>query len=234
MLLWVACSRSTPSPVAAEPSSGDTTAAAVPTEAANDPRFHADLLAIANSYASMTRADGTYWAPEDCRAPVHPAFASEAKAGPHGKKLYTLFVSDYASYAALAGHDTKAPKFRSKQVPDFAQTIVKEAWAPVETSEFAKCKKERLHSHLADVVMDGKTYRACEAAGLFIMYQPKAADGTDDGWVYGTVAHEQRPSDRAGQMVWTPRVTSSGRVASCMHCHDKAPHGRLFGPRAAR
>lgn len=153
MILWVACSGSQPLPASAEPPPT--------TEVVNDPRFHEDLLAIARSYASMTRADGTYWAPEDCRAPVHPAFASEAKAGPHGKKLYTLFVSDYASYAALTGHEVKAPKFRSDRVPDFAQTIVKEAWVPVATSELAtKCKNEGLHGYLAPVMVDGVTYRA--------------------------------------------------------------------------
>jgi len=46
-----------------------------------------------------------------------------------------------------------------------------------------------------------------------------AADtpGTDDGFVYGTVTPDNK------------RVTSAGRVARCMGCHDNAPHERLFG-----
>ena len=44
-----------------------------------------------------------------------------------------------------------------------------------------------------------------------------AKDGADDGWVYGTVAVDGS-------------VTSAGRVASCMGCHDEsATHERLFG-----
>ena len=43
------------------------------------------------------------------------------------------------------------------------------------------------------------------------------APDTDEGWVYGTVSSD-------GQT-----VTSAGRVASCMNCHQEAQHGRLFG-----
>lgn len=42
-------------------------------------------------------------------------------------------------------------------------------------------------------------------------------EDTDDGWIYGTVAADGRT------------VTSAGKVQSCMGCHLKAPHGRLFG-----
>jgi hypothetical protein len=41
--------------------------------------------------------------------------------------------------------------------------------------------------------------------------------GTDEGWVYGTVSADGK------------QVTSAGRVESCMRCHQKAPHDRLFG-----
>jgi hypothetical protein len=44
-----------------------------------------------------------------------------------------------------------------------------------------------------------------------------ATPGTDLGWVYGTL-------DADGA-----RVTSSGRVQSCMGCHTQAPSERLFG-----
>ena len=42
------------------------------------------------------------------------------------------------------------------------------------------------------------------------------AEGSDAGWVYGTVTPDGR-------------VTSAGRVASCMGCHVDAPHERMFG-----
>jgi hypothetical protein len=44
-----------------------------------------------------------------------------------------------------------------------------------------------------------------------------ATPETDEGWVYATVSPQ-------GQ------VTSAGRVASCMGCHEtSATHERLFG-----
>jgi hypothetical protein len=55
-------------------------------------------------------------------------------------------------------------------------------------------------------------------AGLFIMMKlDPATPDTDHGWVYGTVA-----ADRV-------TVTSAGRVASCMGCHESAGFDRLFG-----
>lgn len=63
----------------------------------------------------------------------------------------------------------------------------------------------------------GKRFRAGASRGLYVMLRldPKTP-GTDDGWVYGTIAPDGT-------------LTSSGRVASCMSCHVGAPHGRLFG-----
>lgn len=53
---------------------------------------------------------------------------------------------------------------------------------------------------------------------LFVMTEvaADAADGTDAGWVYGTLT-------RAG------KVTGAGRLASCIGCHERAPRDRLFG-----
>jgi hypothetical protein len=55
--------------------------------------------------------------------------------------------------------------------------------------------------------------------GLFIMKRiADATDpSTDNGWVYATTDADLR-------------ITSAGRIASCMACHADAPHGRLFGP----
>jgi hypothetical protein len=80
------------------------------------------------------------------------------------------------------------------------QVLVKEAWVP----EPMKDK--------------GEAPKAKEKAGLFIMFKldPETPD-TDEGWVYGTVTADGRT------------VTSAGRVGSCMGCHKKAPHDRLFG-----
>lgn len=239
-----ACSR-TPTPpepfaaISAPPPSSSTQApaAAVAPEASAppvpaSPAFHAELLAIAASYTAMPRADGTWWAPEDCKAPIHPAFVSKAESGAHGRKIYTLFVKDIGDYAALSGRKVGLqPGVRKMPALDaMSQVIVKESWTPVESAVFREqCKSER-PNFFSEVTMDGKRYRACEQAGLFVMYRAAAGtEGTDDGWVYGTVQYEARPGEHEGQTVSTPRVTAAGKVGSCMGCHTKAPHGRLFG-----
>lgn len=63
-----------------------------------------------------------------------------------------------------------------------------------------------------------------EPTGLFVIAKvgDGAGDGTDQGWIYGTVAVDGT-------------VTSAGRVGTCMECHDRdAKHERLFGLAAAR
>jgi hypothetical protein len=200
-------------------------------------QFERDLRAIALSYPSMSRADGTWWSPLDCRAPVHPSFLSQAESGPHGKKIFTLFVKDIASYAALTGRKVDVQRSVDlKGVSGLAQIVVKEAWRPVERDRFDElCKKSdaepTLSSSLAPVTMNGKTFVACEPAGLFIMYRPvEPMEGSDDGWVYGTVQWERDDAaSRPGLTSFVPRVTSAGRIENCMGCHTKAPHGRLFG-----
>ena len=189
----------------------------------------------------MSRADGSWWSPLDCRAPIHPSFASEAGSGGHGRKIYTLFVKDILSYAALTGVKVTAqPTPDTPEVEGMTQVIVKEAWTPHASESWEKsCTKKRVvgpssPNFLVPVTMDGKAYRACESAGLFIMYQPSPSAGIDpqathDGWIYGTVSYEPRADPALGQTTWKARVTGSGRIASCMGCHDKAPHGRLFG-----
>lgn len=41
--------------------------------------------------------------------------------------------------------------------------------------------------------------------------------GTDDGWVYATLAADGRT------------VTAAGRIESCMKCHRETKTDRLFG-----
>lgn len=85
--------------------------------------------------------------------------------------------------------------------PESANTIVKESWVP----------KKELSSVGAHLSPD-KLY------ALFIMTKlDSSTPGTDKGWVYGTVSADGKT------------VTSSGRVQSCMGCHQDAPYGRLFG-----
>ena len=49
-----------------------------------------------------------------------------------------------------------------------------------------------------------------------VKLDPSTPD-TDAGWVYGTVSADGK------------QVNASGRIASCMKCHQQAKHDRLFG-----
>lgn len=95
-----------------------------------------------------------------------------------------------------------------KQSADqIGQIIVKESWMP------PAGLKEGSEDNTT-----GSAKQLTEKHDLFIMMKldPKTAD-TDEGWVYGTITAD-------GQ-----KVTSAGRVQSCMGCHMNAQHNRLFG-----
>jgi hypothetical protein len=187
----------------------------LPVGAPIDPDTYASLVAkvkeIAATYTSYGRVDDELrWAPWLCRMPMpataHPSTSQDAAT--HGRKLYSVFVRDHEHY------------------PDaqIGQVVVKESWVP-ELTTFAKQAipyAEQPHGIEADhfvpyaVGEDGKVYRAGRKAGLFVMFKTAGGAQTDDGWVYATTTPEGV-------------VTSAGREFECMHCHEKAPHGRLFG-----
>jgi len=181
------------------------------------PTFHQLLLAVSREYKSYERFDGALrWAPFDCRAPrfdpqvAHQsslAYSASEDNDTHGRKLYALFVKnlpkEYPWYTPIG------------QSAPIGQVIVKEAWLPEEVQPDTKKERAgdaRFAGH------EGKLFKAGKRSGLFIMMklEPGTPD-TDEGWVYGTVAPDGET------------VSSAGRVESCMNCHQKAPHDRLFG-----
>ena len=206
------------------------------------------LLAIANEYRSYGRVDDeARWAPTDCRMP-RPASAHMSKsrhAATHGRKLYSLFARDQMGYLAVANlgaapgqvivkeswsarevapEDVPKDPFYTESIPLQPAAAEPAANAPVNAP--AKPANQPLFAdgdRFNPYVRDGDTwFRTGERGPLFIMYKPTpeeglAAESTDLGWVYGTVT-----ADRT-------QVTAAGRIASCMGCHRKAPHGRLFG-----
>lgn len=195
----------------------------------NSEQFHERLLAIAQSYPLYGRLDANpLWAPVDCRAPVGTAHVSASKdTGTHGQKLYSLFVKQPDVYLDLA-----------KQSP-VGQVIIKESWVPELVKDPAKAPQavvsrtlkvrtedgksvKEVRDHFPPYAQqDGKLYHAARQGDLFIMYKlDPATSDTDQGWVYGTVTVEGR------------KVTSAGRVASCMGCHQQAGKDRLFGLKA--
>ena len=63
----------------------------------------------------------------------------------------------------------------------------------------------------------GQKMMAGAETGLFVMAKVGTPD-SDAGWIYGTTTADGK-------------VTSAGRVATCMGCHEDAPSDRLFGVR---
>jgi hypothetical protein len=191
------------------------------------------LLRIAASFPALGRVDdGGRMAPTDCMMPSQPrarATASVDEATHGGDKVYSLFAKDPASYRSLTG--VRATRARAEPLDvdgteGCSQVLVKEAYRPVELSagELAFVFVDEVGSRqrglqpILPATKDGKRFAAGERTGLFVMFRlAPDTEGTDDGWVYGTVTADGKT------------ITSVGRVAACMACHEKAPHGRLFG-----
>jgi hypothetical protein len=196
----------------------------------NRESFHERLLEIARTYKDFGRLDDEFrWAPELCRMPRPGVarFSGSKDEDTHGKKLYSLFVKERREYLAMEKDKANA----------IGQVVVKESWVPEEVTDAKEERKiittegkpkdkdaDRFdRSFLGDHFLpyaskDGKTYRAAKQADLFIMFKmdPKTPE-TDHGWVYGTVTADGK------------KVTSAGKVASCMKCHQDAGHDKLFG-----
>jgi hypothetical protein len=180
--------------------------------------FKTQALAIANAYTAWGRVDDELrWAPSLCRLP-YPGIARPSESNDpttHGQKLYSVFARNHAEYP---------------NGPHTEQVIVKESWtAELVTDADAGFRPESYDAAAGSsdnfypyAKSDGGVYRAAEPAGLYIMFklEPTTPD-TDEGWVYATITT-------------TGELTAAGRVASCMGCHEVAPHERLFGvPKSA-
>jgi hypothetical protein len=181
-----------------------------PKPAELDARFVATIKTASAPYAKWGRVDEKpNIAPMKCDMPRAADYGSkgavhmsEAEDAPHGKKLYYLWASDRPGYL--------------KHEVAIGFTIVKQSFAAKPTSE-PKREYRFDESPLHDSMqVDGHWMTTGDAKGLYVMTKVGAVDGADAGWVYGTI-------DPAGE------VTSAGRVASCIGCHEDAPHDRLFG-----
>jgi hypothetical protein len=176
--------------------------------------------------------DAARAAPTDCRMtslPPRLRRTASADAETHGgDKVYAMFAKDPAPYRALTGLDALYARDEPMDVDGTegcSQVLVKEAFRPVEVAggrphlvELAADGSDDVRKRLRPAEKDGRRLAPGERIGLFVMFRvdPKTP-GTDDGWVYGTVTADGKT------------VTAAGRVASCMRCHETAPHGRLFG-----
>ena len=174
-----------------------------------DARFVPAMLAAAQSYLLWGRVDEQLReAPAPCAAAPSPREVashprlSAASTGPHGRKLYYLWASDRTIYTSRApvptGFAIVKESFVAEPGPPLAAAL---SGNPMQTLTTAS----------------GEQLSVGARKDLFIMAKVAQTDGTDDGWIYGTVAVDGT-------------VTSAGRVASCMGCHDKDAHyERLFG-----
>jgi len=181
----------------------------------NDKAFHPVLLRIAAEYKRYGRmGEPVRFAPALCAAGRSPnavdqlRFSAASTDTPHSRKLYYLYAKNRTEY-----------RERRTSMP-IGQTIVKESWQPVEVKDDGDVPAFGPGSNfdVATNPNDGKLYRPGKQSSLFIMVKtdPKMP-GTDQGWVYGTVTPDGK------------RVTSAGRVQSCMACHTSAPRDRMFG-----
>jgi hypothetical protein len=196
------------------------TGAAVPEEP-----FHAQLREIAKSYRGYGYVDyrEAAWAPGLCRAPIpyHDYVPGTARSSAskdtdtHGQKLYFLLAKQKEAYLQFTG-----------KTHPVGQVVVKESWTPKEATEeeykryLAGHERRSSAEGVPFARKEGKLYRTDKQGDLFIMFKTApVTPGTDQGWVYGTVTPDGKT------------VTSAGRVASCMGCHQDAKQDRLFGLR---
>jgi hypothetical protein len=190
----------------------------------NDARFHPLLLAAAKAHESYGIADDAVrFAPELCFAPSMPVRLSASKdPGTHGQKLYFLFAWDAEAYLKNGRKDrlkkaAQAPVYDQKPAE---QALIKQSWTCVPAEKRAPETDRRVRF----LEKDGRLFTTGEKKDLFVMVKlDEKTEGTDRGWVYGTVTPDLKS------------VTSSGRVKSCRECHEKAGDGRLFGlPKAEK
>jgi hypothetical protein len=176
------------------------------------------ILDAAARYAKeYTRvSDRSRWAPEMCVPPADRAFISGSEdAATHGGKLYLLFTNEPDWYLSLAPPPEvpaqQPDASATKEPPPVGATVVKESWTAIELDA-----DEKHDGPVAE--KEGKTYRRGQRRELFVMrYSGADAPNTDAGWTYAVVSPDGS------------RVVESGAIASCVECHARAPHGRMFG-----
>ena len=204
ILLLAACEPAAPPPAKPAPTQPAMQVPAPTSEL--DARFVPAIKQAAQGYTAWGRVDEfPRVAPAPCAAAPRPGEGvshvrmSAAADGPHGKKLYFLWANQRDTYM-------NGGAFR----PGFA--IVKQSFQAVPGGD------PHTYGEIKTLLTDaGERLQVGPAKDLFVMTKVAAGEGTDAGWVYGTVAVDGT-------------VTSAGRVASCMKCHDSdAAHEKLFG-----
>ncbi|MGH7131370.1 MAG: hypothetical protein ACREJO_05435 [Phycisphaerales bacterium] len=243
----------------APPSPPSPPAVPAPAVAAPSSEFDADIISASREFNQWKRLTRTpQFAPSLCIPhPEYSTMVHMSQSGDsatHGRKIYHLYALDPAAYCDavdmtwmyLPGASSTPPP--AAKMPGIRQVLVKDSFHPIDITpqQFKPLPGESLASlpvpstkppeapaiiRVADItaydtvtpdgrdiafergsrLVTGKPY----ARFIMIQYAQERA-GTDEGWVYASVS----PSGD---------IFQSGCVASCMHCHTDAPHGRLFG-----
>lgn len=194
-----------------QPGDGSIVAGEKPDAFVNDERFHAALIAAVANYAEAygNIDDIMRWAPGLCRRPPSATIRESASEdeGTHGKKLYWLYAKDRAAYLKAKDGGTQP----------VGQVLVKEAFV-AEPGRGGHDADAGWQALIRVVERDGKPYHAGAKESLYVLLKldPKT-DGTDQGWVYGTLTPDGKT------------VTSAGKVATCMGCHTENTTDRMFG-----
>jgi hypothetical protein len=195
------------------------------------PAWEQTLLSIAQRYPQFRLASPEpAWAIASCRlvSPGEmtgvPSRSDDQRT--HGSKIYKLWVSDFDAYKRLSRVE---PRDKNAPLPDPAViekpivsapvglTLVKETF---ESVEVPRTEEPKPNPYRRDLVVDGdRAFRQGAPAELFIMTKldPKTPD-TDNGWVYAVVSTDCKS------------VLRSGRIESCMNCHEQTTRDRLYGP----
>lgn len=185
------------------------------------------MRAVAARYTQWSRVDDELrWAPWLCRMPMpsRARISAAAARSPHGRKLYFVYARHRDEYVAVT-----SSRLGSRAGVTVGQVVVKEAFVPRRMTSDELIVGVDVHPDLTDRRIGGGTssFRTARsgdahfgpgaAAGIYVVAKVgRAIRDTDRGWIYGTVTPDGR-------------VTSTGRVASCVSCHADAPHERLFG-----
>lgn len=178
----------------------------------NDERFH-DLLKEAAAVYAKTYGnvdDAMRWAPTLCSRPPSSTIRESASEdeGTHGRKLYWLYAKDRPAYLKTA---------QGAEQP-VGQAIVKEAFVAEPGRGDGDPQQSQWAPFVTTIERDGAIFHAGEKEALYILLKlDPTTEGTDEGWVYGTLTPDGAT------------VTSAGRVASCMACHTEGTTDRMFG-----
>lgn len=189
-----------------------------PAAKADDSAHRAKLLEIAAKYKTYEKvSDRMRLAPVPCAPAMLPTpdyrLSRSDDEATHGRKLYILYAAKVDPL--FRSYTPEEFTINGKAAPSLTdQVIVKESWH----AAAMKPNEKWPASAVAATGPDGKAYRKIGQGPLFVMYQTDPKDPlADDGWVYGTLTADGKT------------VTGVGRLENCMGCHQKAPHGRLFG-----